>query len=330
MRDATRGGEGKRNGGGAEAMLLPEPERGLTGQELVVLLAMCLFGEARGESDEARLAIAQVILNRARHPHKVFGSRVGASLDENLCRVILKPRQFSCFLESDPNYPKIFRPLDYEMPAVWQRCLEAARQALAHCDEPDTLTLNSDHYFDDSLQPPTWADPAKQTVLIGRLCFYRLYLPLPTAGAAFLLRIGAEDGSIPGPIAAGDAAATPSRRESSPPETPRRTGTALHRASQGEQSRRHRREGSGSGSHASHPAPHHPSQRTPRLGPNRWFQWSRGLSSLGRIYRPKLRSASFSRALRDSEFRKGLAAIVGIWLLGFYCRVKARKVGITR
>lgn len=212
-----------------------------------MLLAMCLFGEARGESDRALRAVAQVVLNRARTAHRVFGSQADQNFEENLRRVILKPYQFSCFLPDDPNSAKLLRPLEHESAAVWRRCVETAEQALAQADEPDTLTLNADHYFDESLQTPSWADPTKQTVLIGRLRFYRLYLPKPTAGAAFLLRIGADDGSMPSAIAAEDAAANPSRRESSPPETSCRAGTALPGERRGDPARRHRREGSEAG-----------------------------------------------------------------------------------
>ena len=280
MTDAASKNERSANSGAAHSTLRAKPDEACAAERADRLLAMCLFGEARGESDEARRAIAQVILNRARYPHKVFGSRRGASLEENLRGVILKPRQFSCFLESDPNYPKILHPLDYEPPAVWQRCLDTAAQALATAGQPDALTLNSDHYFDDSLQPPSWADPAKQTVRIGRLRFFRLYLPTPTAGAGFLLRTAGDDPTSPRRIAAGDAAASPSRRESSPPEPSRRADATLPRASAGDHSARHRREASGSGPHTSTPVLHPPSQRTPRLGSNRWYQRSRGLSSL--------------------------------------------------
>jgi len=278
-------------------------EAGWANERAHTLLAMCLFGEARGESAEALRAIAQVILNRARHAHRVFGSRTGASLAENICRVILKPRQFSCFLESDPNYPKLFNPLDYEPPAVWQRCVDTAEEAFARGEQPDTLTLNSDHYFDDSLQTPTWADPSKHTVQIGRLRFYRLYLPRPAAGAGFLLRISAADDSSPSLIRAGDAAALPSRRESSPPETSCRAAGPLLCVCGREPSPRHRREIFGCGSPVSHPAPHQPSQRSPRLGLLRWFQRSRGLSSLGSGF-----------ATRDSRFgnQVALRAIHGI------------------
>ena len=229
---------------------VPDPATPFAEQPADVLLAMCLFGEARGESDAARRAVAAVVLNRARFPHRVFGSRVGAEFDANLRRVILQPRQFSCFLPDDPNCAKLLRPLDHEKPEVWERCLRCAHQALAAKEGPDLLTFNSDHYFDDSLQPPPWADPPKQTVVIGRLRFYRLYLPAPPAVQ---------------PVA--DAPPSPSHRPR--PAAPRSERSAPARGSR----------------NTSFPALHPPRQRTPRLGPNRWLKQSRGLSSLGRANR---------------------------------------------
>jgi spore germination cell wall hydrolase CwlJ-like protein len=159
--------------------ILPDPSRPVALQKPLVLLAMCIFGEARGESDSAQRAVARVVLNRARHPHTVFGSRGGASFEDNLRRVILRPGQFSCFRPADPNYHKLLRPCEAESAAVWERSLRSAEEALASWNQGDTLTANSDHYFDDSIQPPSWANPAKRTVKLGRLNFYRLYLPAP-------------------------------------------------------------------------------------------------------------------------------------------------------
>ena len=172
-------------------VLIPDPGKPIAEQELVVLLAMCLFGEARGESDLARRAVAQLLLNRARNPRRVFGSKPEADFTENLRRVILQPWQFSCFNPDDANRAKLLHPLDHEEPQVWERCLRCARQALQagdynaqpHADQRDELTANSDHYFDDSIHTPSWADPSKQTVKIGRLNFYRLYLSPPAAAA---------------------------------------------------------------------------------------------------------------------------------------------------
>ena len=165
------------------AAALPDPGKPIAEQELSVLLAMCLFGEARGESDLARRAVAQLLLNRARNPRRVFGSKPGADFAENLRRVILQPWQFSCFNPSDPNRAKLLHPLDHAEPQAWERCLRCAQEALrssAPGKQPrDALTANSDHYFDDSIRPPYWANPAKQTVKIGRLTFYRLYLSPP-------------------------------------------------------------------------------------------------------------------------------------------------------
>lgn len=160
-------------------LVIPDPQGSLREQDPLVLLAMCLFGEARGESDVALRAVAQVVLNRARHPHPVFGSRPAAGWEENLRRVILRPGQFSAFDPADPNYAKLLHPHATEDAAVWARCVRCAEEALAARDQADALTANSDHYFDDSIQPPSWADPAKRTAKLGRLNFYRLYLPPP-------------------------------------------------------------------------------------------------------------------------------------------------------
>ncbi|MBF8305399.1 MAG: cell wall hydrolyses involved in spore germination, partial [Acidobacteria bacterium] len=96
---------GQRNGRIDAA--IPDPQKPISEQDPVILLAMCLFGEARGESAAALRAVAQVVLNRTRHPHPVFGSRPGAAWEENLRRVILRPGQFSSFHPSDPNYSKL-------------------------------------------------------------------------------------------------------------------------------------------------------------------------------------------------------------------------------
>ena len=195
-----------KSGGTVDSMasynnLLPNPALPLTDQPPVVLLAMCLLGEARGESPEGRRAVAQVVINRARHPHSVFGSQHGMTLHENLIRVILKPFQFSCFLTSDPNCAKLFHPMDHENSSVWSDCLAIATEFISAKHQPDTLTYNSDHYFDDSIQPPAWADPAMETVAVGRLRFFRLYLPSLGAGSGSDSRVsdGLATGVRPSP-----------------------------------------------------------------------------------------------------------------------------------
>ena len=203
---------------------LPDATKPLSEQEPVILLAMCLFGEARGEGRQTQQGVAQTVINRAKHPHPVFGSRRELDFAENLRRVILQPRQFSSFNAEDPNYGKLLRPLEYEEPAAWEQCLRCAQEALAAKDREDTLTANSDHYFDDSIQPPTWADPAKQTVQIGRLNFYRLYLRPPkdsmAATSPIPWRRGAGSVVVEAPLEPSPAARPTPGRPSGPGSLP--------------------------------------------------------------------------------------------------------------
>lgn len=64
------------------------------------VLALCIWGEARGEPIEGQIAVGCVVRNRAeRSGHDWWA-------------VCLAPKQFSCFNETDPNYPKIQRAAD--------------------------------------------------------------------------------------------------------------------------------------------------------------------------------------------------------------------------
>jgi cell wall hydrolase len=263
---------------------LPDSSKPFAGQDPAVLFAMCLFGEARGDSDLARRAVAQVVVNRTRHPHPVFGSRQGAEFAENLRRVILRPGQFSSLSAGDPNYGKLSSPLEHDRPEVWERCLRCAEAAIAERDREDSLTANSDHYFDDSILPPAWASPAKQTVKIGRLNFYRLYLPSPAS---------APEG-LPHPAGLSSHPA-PSPLRGDPPPAPRRgaaaePGNSVLDPSSG--SRPHAKVSAASGRDAIAPEPHplrslmsHPAPKSPSAlicGPRPYprYDWSRGLSLL--------------------------------------------------
>ncbi len=144
---------------------LPKPNAALIDQADDVLLAMLIFGEARGEAEAGRIGVAWVAKNRADHPR--WWGKI-------LREVILKRGQFSCFLPDDPNLPKLLLPLKYEPFPIWDSCYRVARGILDG-EIPD-ITQTSDHYFDDSIQPPKWARPDKMTVKIGRLNFYRIEL----------------------------------------------------------------------------------------------------------------------------------------------------------
>lgn len=126
------------------------------------ILTKTLWGEARGEPYKGLVAVAHVILNRARKPGW-WGSSI-----ETVC---LKQWQFSCWNKSDPNYAylsglKAIPGRDYV------RCRDAALAAVqGHETDP---TGGATHYYATALRnPPAWARGAKMTVAIGGHVFFK-------------------------------------------------------------------------------------------------------------------------------------------------------------
>lgn len=128
------------------------------------ILACTLWGEARGEKEEAVEAVAQVILNRAEHP-RWWGKDVRS--------VCLKPWQFSCWNKLDPNRAKLAEPIKYGGWAPWEKCCHVAAMALA---EPvlSGYLIHATHYFSLPLtEPPkAWGDSPMLLQKIGGLSFY--------------------------------------------------------------------------------------------------------------------------------------------------------------
>lgn len=126
----------------------------------VILLALCVWREARGEIVAAKYAVAFSIRNRVLHP-----SWWGDSWES----VILKPFQYSSFNAKDPNAVKFPVPAD----TSWQASVAAALAAFnSTCPDP---TEGSTHYFDRSLDasPPEWTVEMIHVIDIGNLRFFR-------------------------------------------------------------------------------------------------------------------------------------------------------------
>ena len=81
--------------------------------------------------------------------------------------VCLHHEQYSCWLPGR-DFERITAP-DYVAP---QGCVLVAKMVLD--GSLGDITQGATHYFDDSIEPPVWADPARFTVKIGRLNFYNL------------------------------------------------------------------------------------------------------------------------------------------------------------
>lgn len=135
----------------------------------VDVMARTIYGEARGESLDGKIAVAQVILNRARaardfrarrgRDHPLFGDGSPASA----CKM---PWQFSCWNETDPNRSVITR-VDLGDRA-FRDCFYAALAAVQG-HEAD-VTAGATHYHADHLSPG-WAE-GHEYRRIGRHRFY--------------------------------------------------------------------------------------------------------------------------------------------------------------
>lgn len=126
------------------------------------ILARTLWGEARGESDKGLVAVAWVIRNRSDNP-----SWWGSSI-ETVC---LKPKQFSCWNSSDPNY-QFLAGLKSIPGRDYVRMREAAVSVIdGHQPDP---TYGATHYHAKSMRNyPAWVRKATMTVVIGGHVFYR-------------------------------------------------------------------------------------------------------------------------------------------------------------
>jgi spore germination cell wall hydrolase CwlJ-like protein len=122
-----------------------------------LLLALCIWREARGESLEAKKAVASVIRNRcAMAPAQGFHSSIAGN--------ILKPWAFSSFMLGDPNSVKYPAETD----PSWHDSLAAAGIG------PD-LSRGAVFYYSRPLSAPphAWGE-VYHSATIGGLEFYRL------------------------------------------------------------------------------------------------------------------------------------------------------------
>jgi len=127
-------------------------------------LARTIYGEARGESEEGKQAIANVVLNRVAladaHPH--FGLGTAASA----CKA---PFQFTCWNKNDPNCQVISNVTDED--PVFAECLQIASDALDGYLQD--LTNGATYYYVTGSVEPAWAYQHEPCAIIGRHQFYK-------------------------------------------------------------------------------------------------------------------------------------------------------------
>ncbi len=127
--------------------------------EELLIAAMTIWGEARGESKAGQQAVGHVILNRWKAKSRRFGYGLAA--------VCQKPWQFSCWNEDDPNRDKL-RGLELSRNRVLRICMVSLLEAMNATTDP---TNGATHYHSANISAP-WAQGKVACAIIGHHLFY--------------------------------------------------------------------------------------------------------------------------------------------------------------
>ena len=126
----------------------------------IIALSQTIYGEASSEPIVVQIGVAHIVLNRLKRPLRFGGS---------IFNVVHAPLQFSCFNKGDPNTARILKA---EFGSIaYLQAIHVATGVLANL-YPDP-TEGSDHYFDNSIQKPSWANSMQFKIKLGSLSFYK-------------------------------------------------------------------------------------------------------------------------------------------------------------
>lgn len=123
-----------------------------------VWAALTIWQESRGEPQDGRIAVGEVIRERMRRHYSSDGTVPGT---------VLRPHQFSGWNTNDPNRI-VCAKLD-DTNDEYDRCLAAWRAS-----GYTTLVKGAVLYYNPAIiaTPPTWAIPDKRVAIIGRHHFF--------------------------------------------------------------------------------------------------------------------------------------------------------------
>ncbi len=121
--------------------------------------ARTIYGEARGEDDEGRRLVANVIMNRY---------RTGYRNNRSIAAVCQDPWQFSCWNANDPNRAKLLT-VDLSN-KVFRECFRVALEAV-DARKP-VLPYLTRHYYADWIPEPSWARGKEPVAVHGHHRFY--------------------------------------------------------------------------------------------------------------------------------------------------------------
>lgn len=126
-------------------------------QRDIDILARTIYGEARGESTEGKIAVGHVILNRYQSQKWFAGKTIAET-----CQ---KAWQFSCWNKSDPNCEKITNATEAVLKPYWN-----IAERLINGEYKDN-TNRATHYHTKNIKP-AWARGKTPSAIIGNHIFY--------------------------------------------------------------------------------------------------------------------------------------------------------------
>ena len=123
----------------------------------VLIVALTIFGEARGEEFSGKVMVGEVIVNRSQ--------RSGKTLRE----VCLAPRQFSCWngMVGKKLEAELCNPQTIGSPS-WENCIRIAKVLCGGYEPISPAT----HYFNPRLCSPSWAKSMTLVAKVGNHDFY--------------------------------------------------------------------------------------------------------------------------------------------------------------
>lgn len=142
-------------------------ERDLIADEKAIpsdlVVAMTIWGEARGESIEGKRAVAAVIYNRA----SARSNRTNLPISVTASQVCLSPFQFSCWDAHDGHFLHEKPDLDS---SAWNDCVLCSREIFVDSYCPFIIAT---HYYADWISnQPAWAQNMEYTCRVGKHLFY--------------------------------------------------------------------------------------------------------------------------------------------------------------
>lgn len=140
-------------------------DRALSQASDMIFLALTIWREARGESEEVQRGVAFSILNRMQKPawwnsHKT----------NDVPSVVFKRLQYSSLTHKYDPQLRTWPPASDD--PVWLQCIQVASEALSQVSDNPVAGANS--YYDVSISPPVWATKASFVVQLGRICFHEV------------------------------------------------------------------------------------------------------------------------------------------------------------